>query len=1614
MPRHIRRRAGLAGWSAGTAVVLGLWAVACGDGSTAPPVPPVPPMPPMPTNQSPAVSATIPAATLNLGDTLRVDLSAHFRDPDGDGLSFAAESSDAAVASVSVSGSALTAVAVGRGTASVGVTATDPGSLSASQSFQVTVPNRAPVVADSIPDAETFKGDTLRLDLSAHFSDPDGDSLSFAAETSDEAVATVAVSGDTLALVAVGAGGATITATAGDSDGLEVSQDFMVTITVKITSVVVAPDSLTLTALEEMVQLSAKVFEASGDAVPEAAVSWSSEDIAVATVDDEGVVTATGRGETTIAAAAGGVSGLAVVSVAPAVHAIAVTPSGATIVPGDSVRLMAAATDRNGYPVAGAELVWSSSDSGVATVEASDPPVTALVRGVGEGSATITVSAGDVEGRARVTVSGDGDRFTLSKLYEATGGPNWDESINWLTDAPLGTWHGVQVDSEGRVTRLWLGDNGLVGPIPPELGSLARLRTLDLKENNLRGAVPPELGSLSSLEELLLHANLGLTGPIPTELGSLAGLTELSLHGNRLTGPIPPELGSLRNLSILSLSANELAGPIPPELGLLRRLEGLWLSRARLTGPIPPELGSMPSLVALDLSENDLTGAIPPELANLPELQLLRLDRNELTGPIPRDLLGLGGLSYLRFHENGVGGEHGLCAPGTRDFVAWLEEIEQTSGPFCSVADMEGLTSLYEAAGGNQWTIRSGWLGGAALGEWYGVTADSLGRVVALDLSANGLIGGFTPPLARLEHMLELRIDGNALSGRLPLDLARLTLREFHYADTQLCAPSDAAFQAWLGGIASHQGTGLACDAPTDRDVLVAFYHSTGGPAWINNDNWLTDAAIGEWTGVTVDERGRVTGLQLPLNNLTGSIPPELASLRTLEFLNLLSQKFIIAGAENNLSGPIPPELGSLPSLEYLYLSNNQLTGPIPAEFGSSPRLAALLLDNNRLTGPIPTELGSSPGLTWLDLSHNDLTGPVPPELASLGDLISLELSDNRLTGPIPPELGNLSQLQRLDLAANDLTGSIPSDLARPVKLQELLLQRNGLTGSVPSELGNLGELTRLLLSGNAGLSGPLPGSLTALRQLEEFQAGDTGLCAPSDLGFGDWLRGVLLSRVESCEGASSMAYLTQGAQSRAFPVPLVAGREALLRVFVTATSSASATMPPVRATFFVDGAEIHATNIPRGAQPIPTEIDESSLSTSANMRIPGRVVQPGLEMVIEVDPAGTLDPSVGVKKRIPESGRIALVVHEMPVLDLTMIPFLWTEDPDSSIVAIVRDMAADSERRLAPVHTLLPVRDLVVTPHEPVWISSRDTDHLLTRTQAIRVMEGGSGYYMGMLPEAASPTPYVGRAYQPGRSSFSIADSATIVHELGHNLNLDHAPCGSPGAPDPSFPQANGSIGIWGYDFRDGGRLVPPSAADFMSFCHPTWTSDFDFAKALSYRATYEAESRPATAAAPHQSLLLWGGADAAGEPFLEPAFVVDAPPSLPAGGGDYRLEGTDAEGRALFSLSFDMPEVADGDGRAGFVFALPVRAEWAGALAAITLNGPDGSVTLNGESERASAILRDPRSGQVRGILRDLPGDGSLMAAATAAAAELAGASGELEVRVSRGVPDAAAWRR
>jgi Leucine-rich repeat (LRR) protein len=206
------------------------------------------------------------------------------------------------------------------------------------------------------------------------------------------------------------------------------------------------------------------------------------------------------------------------------------------------------------------------------------------------------------------------DRLALESFFRSCGGAGWERKGGWMTEADLGEWEGVEVDAEGRVIKLRLGNNGLVGCIPSDIQQLSALRELDLSND---------------LDE---EVNNELTGPIPAELGRLTALKTLSLYNNKLSGPVPAVLGQLGALTLLYLDKNELSGAIPAGLGRLEALSHLFLDQNQLSGPIPAELGQLGALTVLFLHENELSGPIPAELRQLGALDELSLYDNQLSG----------------------------------------------------------------------------------------------------------------------------------------------------------------------------------------------------------------------------------------------------------------------------------------------------------------------------------------------------------------------------------------------------------------------------------------------------------------------------------------------------------------------------------------------------------------------------------------------------------------------------------------------------------------------------------------------------------------------------------------------------------------------------------------------------------------------------------------------------------------------------------------------------------------------------------------------------------------------------------------------------------------------
>ena len=200
------------------------------------------------------------------------------------------------------------------------------------------------------------------------------------------------------------------------------------------------------------------------------------------------------------------------------------------------------------------------------------------------------------------------EREVLETLYAETGGDRWMQKTGWLSEQPLGEWHGITTDPAGRVTHLDLSFNNLAGRIPACLEELEHLEVLELRSNALWGSIPPGAVTQKHLKHLALSDN-DLTGGIPQELGAHPEIRRIILEGNPLEGPLPPGLGDCPQLIDLSASGCSLTGHIPPELARAPRLEILDLADNELDGEVPEALEDM-GLRELNLQDNHLEGVV--------------------------------------------------------------------------------------------------------------------------------------------------------------------------------------------------------------------------------------------------------------------------------------------------------------------------------------------------------------------------------------------------------------------------------------------------------------------------------------------------------------------------------------------------------------------------------------------------------------------------------------------------------------------------------------------------------------------------------------------------------------------------------------------------------------------------------------------------------------------------------------------------------------------------------------------------------------------------------------------------------------------------------------------
>ena len=269
--------------------------------------------------------------------------------------------------------------------------------------------------------------------------------------TSDNSVVSVDQNGT---ITAVGGGKASITASAGG-----VSASCSVDVYVPVSSISLSANLLSL-AKGTFAVLTATV---SPEDAMDKSVQWNSDNPSIATVDQNGKVTAINDGRAKITASAGGfTASCTVICVSIPVTAVVLNKTILSLAKGSSETLTATVSPRDATDNT---VKWSSDNPSVVTVDQNGE-----VTAVNAGNAVITASAGDVSATCEVSVFIPVTSITLSStdltllvgqtaVLEATVLPDdaTDKNVTWWSSYP-----DVATVEGGRITALGFGQTVVV------------------------------------------------------------------------------------------------------------------------------------------------------------------------------------------------------------------------------------------------------------------------------------------------------------------------------------------------------------------------------------------------------------------------------------------------------------------------------------------------------------------------------------------------------------------------------------------------------------------------------------------------------------------------------------------------------------------------------------------------------------------------------------------------------------------------------------------------------------------------------------------------------------------------------------------------------------------------------------------------------------------------------------------------------------------------------------------------------------------------------------------------------------------------------------------------
>lgn len=364
---------------------------------------------------------------------------------------------------------------------------------------------------------------------------------------------------------------------------------------------------------------------------------------------------------------------------------------------------------------------------------------------------------------------------------------------------------------------------------------------------------------------------------------------------------------------------------------------------------------------------------------------------------------------------------------------------------------------------------------------------------------------------------------------------------------------------------------------------------------------------------------------------------------------------------------------------------------------------------------------------------------------------------------------------------------------------------------------------------------------------------------------------------------------ITQAVQRSDNGIPLVTGREALLRAFVVADREGLA--PPRAVVRLFEGSNQIGTlpmTPPPGALPLVTR--EGLEDQAYTARLAADLVRSSLRLVVDIDP----DSSIGEVQRgdnvWPSGGTPrALTTVTVPPFVVRFVPVVIAGRAPEMSPGRITDML-NLARAMWPLATVdfdirapfvSAVASLQPTDADGSWST------VLSELRALRVLDGapaGVHYYGVVSPAYGTGVFGLGLIGSPTSVGWDRDDAAQVAtHEWGHNFGRTHSPCGDPPGIDAFYPTVGGATASVGWDLRSN-RIVSPLTPDIMGYCANAWVSEYAYTRALAFRQNTMSPRVTATLASPSQTqgTLLVSGHSRRGRVHLDvPQVLRTSPPA-------------------------------------------------------------------------------------------------------------------------------------